>query len=120
MIDNGCNSILLPFSEQVPQLFAGPICRWKIAWSLGKGAVKSPTLVINRLNGANLGSMCLAGSRPLLSMARLWFLLGTESAQLLSSHNKLSGTCEVALSDLLARMGDCVAQERKYVLLGQD
>jgi hypothetical protein len=63
--------------------------------------------------------MCLAGSGLLLALARLRFHLGTESAQLLSFRNKLFGTCKVALSDYLARMGDCVAPERKHVVLGQ-
>jgi hypothetical protein len=119
MVDNGCNGIILPFSEQVLQLFAAPLCKWKIVGSQGSGAVKSPMLVINRLDGANLGSMCLASSGPLLALTRLRFQLGTDSAQFLSSHNKLSDTCKVALSSYLARMGDCVAPERKHVLLGQ-
>ena len=120
MIDNGCNSFLLPFKEEAIALFDADHYQWKIAQSRGTGAVKSPTLIITLTGGvSSLGSMSLAGSGPLLQLTRLRFHLGSESARRLSSHAKLTDNGRETLTRFLSLMGNRVSPERQHVLLGQ-
>lgn len=59
MVDNGCNSFLLPFKTQVLTVFQEPRFVWSIQTSRGNstGAIKSPTLVIKRNDGDSLGAL---------------------------------------------------------------
>jgi hypothetical protein len=121
MLDNGCNSFLLPFKEEALTLFGADHYQWRIAKSRGHaGAVKSPTLIITITGGvSSLGPMFLAGSGPLLQLPRLRFHLGSESARRLSSHAKLTDSGRKTLTDFLSQMGHHVSPERQHVLLGQ-
>lgn len=122
MIENGCNSFLLPFKEECMTRYSGEMYQWQISQSRGTGAVKSPTLIIAIAGGvSSLGSMSLAGSGPLLELTHLRFHLGTESARLLSSHAKLSDSGRTILTAFLSQMeiGNQVSPERRHVLLGQ-
>jgi hypothetical protein len=120
MVDNRCNSILLPFKEEALTVFGADRFQWKIAQSRGTGAVKSPTLTITIAGGvSSLGSMSLAGSGPLLQLTRLRFHLGSVSARSLSSHAKLSENGRETLANFLLQMGQRVSPERQHALLGQ-
>ena len=121
MIDNGCNSFLLPFNEEYTRtLFSEERYKWKISQSKGTGAFKSPTLIIKITGGvSSLGSMSLAGSAPLLELNRLRFHLGTESARLLSTHAKIDDNGRTILTTFLSQMGNQISPERRHVLLGQ-
>lgn len=120
MIDNGCNNCLLPFNEECFSRFSGEQYQWQISQSRGTGAVKSPTLNITIAGGVSpLGSMRLAGSAPLLELKRLRFHLGTGSARLLSSHEKLSDNSRTILTTFLGHTGNQISPERRHVILGQ-
>ena len=119
MIDNGCNSTLYPFKEAVMTRFSGAEFKWKIKYSTGIGAVKSPTLVVKLGSTANFCEVILAGSVPLHSTNSMRFHLGTESAALLQNSPKLSTSNKAKLTSFLTRMGATVSLERSHVLLGQ-
>lgn len=119
MVDNGCNTMLYPFKTEVLTRFAGADFTWKINFSRGVGAVKSPTLVVRKASTASFCDVVLAGSDPLLTTNSMRFHLGTQSATILSTHNKLSTGNRAKLAKYLEVMGDAVSDERKQVLLGQ-
>ena len=119
MVDNGCNTMLYPFHPEVLTRFAGSDFTWKINFTRGVGAVKSPTLVVRKLSTASFCEVVLAGSDPLLSTNSMRFHLGTQSATTLSTHGKLSSGNRAKLAEFLDAMGGIVSDERRHVLLGQ-
>jgi hypothetical protein len=119
MVDNGCNTMLYPFHPEVLTRFTGADFAWKINYSRGVGAVKSPTLVVRKLSTASFCEVVLAGSDPLLSTNSMRFHLGTQSATTLSTHGKLSSGNRAKLAEFLDAMGGIVSDERRHVLLGQ-
>ena len=67
-----------------------------------------------------LGTMQLADSDSILSLKKLRFHLGSESARALVDHPKLSSHHRDKLREFLGRLGDTtVSPEREHVLLGQ-
>ena len=119
MIDNGCNSILLPYKNEVATTFRGPEYNWKIPRPAGTGAVKCPTLVIKRGDERAFAPMRLAGSDELILLKSLRFHLGSASAAALQDHAKLSTSNKAKLTSFLTSMGGSVSVERQHVLLGQ-
>jgi hypothetical protein len=84
--------------------------------------MKSPTLTImHHINVETvLGTMRLAGSESILSLKKLRFHLGSESARALVDHQKLSSYYQDKLRGFLVRFGNTiVSPEREHVLLGQ-
>jgi hypothetical protein len=119
MLDNGCNSLLLPFKDEVATAFSGTEYAWTIQSSSGTGAVKPPTLIIKRIDGRNLTDMRLAGSDPLLEMKSMRFHIGTASALTIQGHAMLTTGNKRKLDNFLESMGSSVSPERHHVLLGQ-
>lgn len=119
MVDNGCNTMLYPFHPEVLTRFAGSDFTWKINFSRGVGAVKSPTLVVRKESTADFCEVVLAGGDPVLSTNSMRFHLGTQSATTLSTHTKLTDGNRAKLAEFLAAMGSTVSEERRHVLLGQ-
>ena len=122
MVDNGSNSLLLPFPVQnaaILQQYEDGIYSWDILTSTGTDAVHSPTLVISRIDGIPVGEIVLGG-RSIMDTTYLRFHLGSESAKLLVSNPRLGEDETSVLRSFLAELGDGnVSRERKYVLLGQ-
>ena len=73
MVDNSCNSFLLPFCMSLVTHFSGEQFKWVVSSSKGTGAVKSPTLTIMHRTGKRfeLGQMSLAGGEPILPLTEL-------------------------------------------------
>jgi len=122
MIDNGCNSFLLPYKQEAQSLFGGSQFQWRIGLSRGSGGIHSPTLKATR-RAYTIGAMSLAGSDPLLDLPYLRFHLGTASVQALLASNVLTSTLTEGdrgkLTTFLQTMGPLVSPERRHVLLGQ-
>lgn len=121
MVDNGCNSFLLPYRTALAARFTGDQYRWVVSSSKGTGALKSPTLIIMHHTNAEavLGTMQLAGNE-ILPLKKLRFHLGSESARALVNHQKLSSYHKGKLREFLGRLGDSVVSpEREHALLGQ-
>jgi len=120
MIDNGCNSYLLPFPSDPSALeqYDDPIFSWEILWSRGTGAIHSPALVIHRIDGLNVGKLVLGG-RNIMEVPFLRFHLGRDSATSLLENPLLVDSEKQKLRDFLAELGEATAVERRHVLLGQ-
>lgn len=123
MIDSGCNSFLLPFKNEVFELFSGTEFAWSIRFSTGTGGILSRTLNIKKIRPAlgTMGTMALAGNEGLMEIPFLRFHLGSESvrAVLANHNNKLSQADVGKLNTFLSVMGNNEAPERNHVLLGQ-
>ena len=121
MIDNGSNSLLLPFpsSPEVLQQYNDAIFSWEILWSEEPGAVHSPTLIINRIDGVAVGNIVLSG-RHVAECMYLRFHLGSESAQMLINHPRLDSNESQKLQGFLDKLGEGHSSpERTQVFLGQ-
>jgi hypothetical protein len=121
MIDSGCNSFLLPFPENPNDLTSleGDQYRWSISSSGGTGAIRSPTLRIERVGDRPVGQMRLAFSTVPVDLPSLRFHLGSESAASLLQHPKLIDIHKNSLQAFLDSLGTSVSSERQHVLLGQ-
>lgn len=122
MIDNGCNSFLLPFPTANPdalRMYEGSDFSWEIAYSQGTGAVHSPTLQISRIDGLPVGDIVLAGL-GVVETPFLRFHLGSAAASGLIDNAQLSDRQSQKLRDFLLQLGDeGFSAEREHVLLGQ-
>lgn len=121
MIDNGSNSLLLPFPSNLEMLqqYQDPIFSWEILCSQGTGAVHSPTLVISRIDSVAVGTIVLSG-RHVMESSYLRFHVGSKSAQTLVNHPRLDENESQKLQDFLDQPGDGqISSERRHVLLGQ-
>ena len=87
MIDNGCNTCLLPFPKDNRETILAPFEKasyiWEIAWSGGTGAIHCPVLKILPSVGDSVGDMQFGITGYKKSMPFLRFHLGREEAEFL-------------------------------------
>jgi hypothetical protein len=91
MIDNGCNSLLLPFPEPASQLdqFRDVFFSWSISHSRGTGPASSPTLTIKHtLNDIPVGQMKLTLSDQEFPLIRLRFHITKAAANYLKGNSQ--------------------------------
>ena len=125
MIDNGCNSLLLPFPEPPSQLdqFRDVFFSWSVAHSRGTGAISSPTLTIKRtLTHIPIGQMKLTLSDQEFPLIRLRFHITKAGAIFLKNNSQgtnLDDRDIQRLNDFLTALGPNDSNQRRHVLLGQ-
>lgn len=123
MIDNGCNSTLLPFPTDGGSLrvFATRRFTWSVSQS-SRGVVHPPVLKIKSLIGFEF-PVKLNGKELPLRIPYLRFHLGKAAASFVRGHElyyrKLGDGCKEALDCFLTHLGEMDAPERRHVLLGQ-
>jgi len=89
MIDNGCNTCILPFPKDNRNSILAPFQKaaytWEVAWSGGTGAIHCPVLKILPSVGDSVGDMQFGITGYKKSMPFLRFHLGREEAEFLIS-----------------------------------
>lgn len=132
MIDNGCNSALLPFPTDRASLerFANPRFTWSVSvsqfQSLGTGVVRSPPVLKIKSMISFEFPVELNGKEMPVRIPFLRFHLGKESANFVRNHEPYyrqllgDGCSKQALDRLLTDLAEKDhAPERRHVLLGQ-
>mmetsp|Transcript_32050 Transcript_32050/g.49016 ORF Transcript_32050/g.49016 Transcript_32050/m.49016 type:complete len:271 (-) Transcript_32050:325-1137(-) len=120
MIDNGCNSLLLPFPEPPSQLdqFRDVFFSWSVSHSRG-----TPTLTIKRtLTDIPIGQMKLTLSDQEFPFIRLRFHITKAAAIFLKNNShgtNLNDRDIQRLNDFLTALGPNDSKQRRHVLLGQ-
>lgn len=124
MIDNGCNSALLPFPTDRGSLegFANSRFTWSISQSMGTGVIHSAVLKIKSLISFEF-PVELNGKELPVRIPYLRFHLGKAAARFVRDHEsycrQLGDGCKEALDRFLTHLGEMDAPERRHVLLGQ-
>jgi hypothetical protein len=124
MVDNGCNSALLPFPTDKGSLedFANARFIWSVSQSMGTGVVHSPVLKIKSRISFEF-PVELNGKELPVRIPFLRFHLGKASASFVRVHEsyyrQLGEGCKEALDRFLTDLGEMDAPERRHVLLGQ-
>ncbi|KAL3908831.1 MAG: hypothetical protein SGILL_008330 [Bacillariaceae sp.] len=124
MIDNGCNSLLLPFPAErsvLNKFMAPEQFTWRVSHSTGIGAIRSPTLTIKHRLNLPIGDMRLDLQNGSVPLKRLRFHVDKDAANFLlalegtdlDSHDR---TC---LQSFLNSLGENEGVNRRHVLLGQ-
>jgi hypothetical protein len=108
-------------TRSIPNFSLASLERISLGKSISHVALvrSSPPLSWRKLSTASFCEVVLAGSDPLLSKNSMRFHLGTQSARMLSTHDKLSSGNRAKLAEFLDAMGGIVSDERRHVLLGQ-
>jgi hypothetical protein len=121
MIDSGCNSLLIPFPEDISILdpFAGTRYAWTVSTSSGTGATSSPTLTIKSKLLPSIGEMKLSLMSSYVPLPRLRFHVTKQAAQLLLRKEKIDDNDKNVLRAFLDAVGDGESKVRTHVLLGQ-
>ena len=124
MIDNGCNSFLLPFPTErtaLEQFKATEQFTWHISYSMGTGAIRSPTLTIKHRLKLPIGDMQLHLQNGTYPLHRLRFHVDKDAATFLLAleGTDLDEADRGRLEDFLGTLGDAEASPRRHVLLGQ-
>lgn len=121
MVDSGCNSLLLPFPEDVTVLdpFEGTRYDWTVSLSRGTGAVRSPTLTIKSKLLPSIGDMKLSLMSSSVPLLRLRFHMTKQASQLLLGKEKIDDNGKAILRDFIVAVGDGESKVRTHVLLGQ-
>jgi len=124
MIDNGCNSVLLPFPTDRASLegFANPRFTWSVSQTMGTGVVHSPVLKIKSMISFEF-PVKLNGKEMPVRIPFLRFHLGKGAANFVRNHEpyyrQLGDGCKEAIDRFLTDLGEKDAPERRHVLLGQ-
>merc|ERR1712008_357092 len=124
MIDSGCNSLLLPFPQDMSVLgpFRNDMCQWAVSYSAGTGAIQSPTLTIkHRLANRQPFNMRLALSLEVFPLQRLRFHITKDAALALmrDASDQIEETSMNRLKGFLDVLGNRPSMSRTHVLLGQ-
>lgn len=126
MIDNGCNTCLLPFPQEnretVLAPFQTPDYAWEVAWSGGTGAIHCPVLKILPSVGNTVGDMCFGITGYKKAMPFLRFHLGREESNWLISGLQTSQLVKAdkdVLRKFLTDIGTRNVVGRTTAILGQ-
>lgn len=125
MIDNGCNTCLLPFPKDnrdyILAPFQKPAYTWEVAWSGGTGAIHCPVLKILPSVGDSVGDMQFGVTGYKKPMPFLRFHLGREEAEFLinlKTKNLVKADKDV-LRTFLVDIGTRNVVGRTTAILGQ-
>ena len=121
MIDSGCNSLLLPFPQDISSLkpFSGKRYAWTVSTSSGIGAISSPTLTIKSKFLPDVGELKLSLMSHSVPLPRLRFHVTKEAARLLLEMEKIDDGEKTILRTFLDALGESESKLRTHVLLGQ-
>ena len=124
MIDNGCNSFLLPFPAErsvLSQFMAPEQYTWRVPHSTGTGTIRSPTLTIKHRLNLPIGDMRLDLQNRSVPLNHLRFHVDKGAAKFLLAleGTDLDSHDRTHLQSFLNILGKNEGVHRRHVLLGQ-